>query len=151
MNLVAAITTTSLMVAYKMLCGTVYTKWWLDALDAFFEVKLLLFCTFTLYIRRSSGNQATLSNMFLAVSLLVFSGIVLYHVWRGVTESKLWRHTLKPLCEELLAAKKTNREAPEGGQDDAQCHKQPASSRQQPRASVTFIELREPLLETEDM
>ena len=95
-NLVAISITTSLLVCFKTLCGTVYTNWCLDALDVFFEVKLGLFSVLTLYNIRVKGSQSTLSNTFLSVLFLVFSAIVLYHVYRRVVGSRWWKHSLKP-------------------------------------------------------
>ena len=145
-NLLAISITTSLIVVFKTLCGTVYTNWYLDALDLFFEVKLGLFSVSTLYIMKVKGNQSALSNTFLSVSFIVFLAIVLYHVQRRVVGSRLWKYSLKLKLKKCLSRDEDDGATAEGGDGCDQCQGQNI-----PRIAevpVTFIELREPLLDS---
>ena len=69
-NLVAIAITSFLIVGFKTLCGTVYTNWYLDALDLSFEIKLSLFSVLTLYNMKVKGNQNALSNTFFQCYLM---------------------------------------------------------------------------------
>ena len=145
-NLLTISITTFLIVSFKTLCGTVYTNWCLDALDLFFEVKLGLFSVSTLYIMKVKGNQSALSNTFLSVSFLVFSAIVLYHVQRRVVGSRLWKYSLKLKLKKCLSRDEDDGATAEGGDGCDQCQGQNI-----PRIAevpITFIELREPLLDS---
>ena len=120
----------------------IYTKWYLDMLDLFFELELLLFSVFTLYVRKTNGNQSALSNTFIALSLAVFLLTVLFHLWACVTDSRLWKDMIKPWCKKWFTTKNQNTETVEEDQNVQQ------SAHTQKQVPVTFIELREPLLAT---
>ena len=144
-NLVAISITTLLMVSFKVLCGTVYTNWRIDALDLFFEVNLGLFSVFTLYIIKVNGNQTLLCNIFLSVSFLAFSAIILYHIQRRVVGSRWWMY-LKLKSKKCFTAKTgsdmSNPVAGIGGQH----HKTRPGE-----VSSTHIELQELLLENTNL
>ena len=145
-NLVAISITMSLIVAFKTLCGTVYTNWCLDTLDLFFEIILILFSVLTLYITNKKGNQSVLSDAFLSVSFLVFSGIILYYVQRCVVGSRWWKYSLKPICKKFFSRYMADRLTTEGELAGEQCQGQ--SIHRPTEVPITFIELREPLLDS---
>ena len=145
-NLLAISVTTSLMVSFKVLCGTVYTNWCLDVLDIFFEVKLGLFSVSTLYVMKANGRQSALSNTFISISFIVFSAIILYHVQRRVIGSMWWKYSLKPKCKTYFSMDKDDSSTARGEQVDEQF--QEPNTHRVAVVPVTYIELREPLLDS---
>ena len=144
-NLLVISITTFLIVGFKTLCGTVYTNWCLDALDLLFEIKLGLFSVSTLYVRNVNGNQSILSNVFLSVSFLVFSAIVLYHVQRCVVGSRWWKYSLKPKCKKCFSKDKANCSMADGDIGEP-CQEQ--NAHRLVEVPITFIALREPLVDS---
>ena len=144
-NLLAISITAFLIVGFKTLCGTVYTNWCLDALDLLFEIKLGLFSVSTLYVRNVNGNQSILSNVFLSVSFLVFSAIVLYHVQRCVVGSRWWKYSLKPKCKKCFSKDKGDCSMADGDVGEP-CQEQ--NTHRLVEVPITFIALREPLLDS---
>ena len=144
-NLLAISITTFLIVGFKTLCGSVYTNWCLDALDLLFEIKLGLFSVSTLYVRNVNGNQSILSNVFLSVSFLVFSAIVLYHVQRCVVGSRWWKYSLKPKCKKCFSKDKGDCSMADGDVGEP-CQEQ--NTHRLVEVPITFIALREPLLDS---
>ena len=76
----AVIVTVLLVHLWGWTARGVYKKWPLDTLEAVFFVNLGLLVFATYYIDRSGGNQMAAINTSVSVTLLVFVGILLYHI-----------------------------------------------------------------------
>ena len=99
-----------------------------------------LFSLSTLYVTNTNGNQRALADTFVGMVLIVFVAITVYHGWRQLTDSRWWRHTLKPKLQKYIMKN-------ENLLNVQQEHQSEIERQAPPKVSTTLVELREPLLE----
>ena len=99
--------------------GGLYKNWFIDVLEAFFFVNLGLLVFSTYYIEDSGGSQEEATNFLVSFALVVFTGIMLYHIvvfrlklkWKSI---KNWMEKIKSKirpetsCEDLQAIDNSN-------------------------------------------
>ena len=68
---------------------TVYKAWYLNVLEASFIINLLLLAVGTYYVEISEGNQNALTYTSVSVAFATFCGIVVYHSYLQIKDSKL--------------------------------------------------------------
>ena len=130
-----SITAAVIFFAYcRVLFGTFYTNWRYDALELFFLMKLGLFSVATLYVRSTSGNQRALADTLVGVVFLVFVAITVYHGWKQLTDSRCWRHTMKPKWQKYFH---TKNEESSGAPDNSE---QSEETKTPPKVPTTVIE-----------
>ena len=67
----------------------VYKAWYLNILEASFIINLLLLANGTYYVEISGGNQNVLTYTSVSVAFATFCGIVVYHSYLQIKDSKL--------------------------------------------------------------
>ena len=67
----------------------VYKSWYLNVLEASFIINLLLLAIGTYYVEISGGNQSALTYTSVSVAFATFCGIVIYHSYLHIKDSKL--------------------------------------------------------------
>ena len=79
--------------------GGLYNNWLIDVLEAYFFVNLGLLVFSTYYIEHSGGSQEVATNVLVSFSLVVFAGIMVYHIL--VFRLKLKWESMKNWMERL--------------------------------------------------
>ena len=110
--------------------GGVYKNWCLDALEGSFVLNLIVLAGATYYVQISEGDQLAVGYTSVSIALVTFIGILAYHVFQQLRQTKLW----KKMPELKLELKKLNmKEAEENPNNNFKV--------------AEFDKLREPLLE----
>ena len=126
--------------------GGMYKKWYLNTLESSFILNLALLAAATHHIRLAGGNQAAVVYSSVGVAFTTFIVIITYHICQRVRESRVWRRSILPQLKQLrLRVKKTQQEEPAALKMEGNVPQSPAANRVVP---TTFIELREPLLDS---
>lgn len=126
--------------------GGMYKKWYLNTLESSFILNLALLAAATHHIRLVGGNQAAVVYSSVGVAFTTFIVIITYHICQRVRESRVWRSSILPQLKQLrLRVKKTQQEEPAALKVEGNVPQSPAANRVVP---TTFIELREPLLDS---
>ena len=136
---------TTLILAWNT--GGIYKNWCLDLLESFFFFQLGVFATGVYYVRAIDGDLAALSYTMLSVSLVVFIGIIIFHILVRVTESKAWKNLGIKASERLN--KQKGEKDPEKFEDvDIEFASTIRRHSEENRTTlVTHTELREPLID----
>ena len=130
--------------------GRIYKVCYSNVLECVFLLNLGFLCSGTLYCRLTNGNQAVLTYTSVGIAFAIFTVVVVIHTltrlrqyqfakWLA-TKAKAVASTWKTICQRK---KKVN--TPNNNPNEPQATA--TDSRQVP---ITFIELREPLLEYYD-
>ena len=81
------ITIASLTIAFfAWIQGGVYKKWYIDVLESFFILQLGFLSAATYDVRARSGNQAAVVYTFVGTNLVVFTVIVIFHIYWQLKE-----------------------------------------------------------------
>ena len=127
--------------------GGMYKKWYLNTLESSFILNLALLAAATHHIRLAGGNQAAVVHSSISVAFITFIIIIIYHICQQVRESRVWRSSILPQLKQLrLRQKKSRQEEPAAVKMEGNVPQSPAVNRVVP---TTFIEIREPLLDSE--
>ena len=118
--------------------GGLYKNWLIDVLEAFFFVNLGLLVFSTYYIEYSGGRQEGATNFLVSFALIVFAGIMLYHI--VVFRLKLKWKSIKNLIENIK-----NKIIPE----DLQAIENSDDNNELSRAAITmsYVTFREDLMD----
>ena len=76
--------------------GGVYRKWYLNLLESFIVLQLIVLTAATYYVTVSDGNQAVLVNAMVSLDFVVFIGIVGFQIYQRVRNVKLWTEKILP-------------------------------------------------------
>ena len=76
--------------------GGVYRKWYLNLLESFIVLKLIVLTAATYYVTVSDGNQSALVNAMVSLDFVVFIGIVGFQIYQRVRNVKLWKEKILP-------------------------------------------------------
>ncbi len=135
---------TTLVLAWNT--GGIYKNWCLDLLESFFFLQLGIFAAGVYYVREIDGNLAALSYTMLSIDFLVFIGIIIFHIFMRVTETRVWKNLGIKVSKHL-----NKQEDIENHEDvDIELHKivaQHHDDTTHSRPRVTYSELREPLID----
>ena len=93
--LVVMITSTSMSVWVWNASGGVYKKWYLNVLESSFILNLAFFAAASLYVSKAGGNQAAVFYTSVTVAFSTFFGIIVYHVFQCLRESRAWRNLVR--------------------------------------------------------
>ncbi len=88
------------------------------------------------------GNQAAVAYTSVSIAFVAFLGIITYHVADRIRDSRMWRISIRPKLQQLMKTL-TNRQQ---HQDPIEMAAPPTAP--SPPVTTTFVDLREPLLES---
>ncbi len=122
--------------------GSVYKKWYNNALESSFILNLAILAAASYQVKVEGGSQAAVVYTSIGVAFLTFLGIIVYHASERIKSSPVWRRYIRAklrLCMATLSR---------------QQHQEPIElavppTAPQPPVPTTFVELREPLLESQ--
>ena len=141
-NLLVIIITMFLLIAYAWVCGGVYRTWPYNLLECSFYVNLGILATATLYVLKAGGIQAAAAYTSISIALLTFLAVLAIHVYMQLKKAKCFAKVMT--AGSTLLHKK---------QDTSEQEKELQGSTYSPVAShpptctVSFAELREPLID----
>ena len=93
--LVIIIASTSLSVWVWNASGGVYKKWYLNVLESSFILNLTFFAAATLYVKLVGGKQYAIFYTSVTVAFSTFIGIIIYHVFQCLRDSRVWRNIVR--------------------------------------------------------
>ena len=87
--IILAVAAVTLIVAFlsRAFTGRIYKSWYIDVLEATFLLNLGILSVATFHTTLSGGNQQTLANISVGISLILSLGIVGYHAFKQVQSS----------------------------------------------------------------
>ena len=148
-NLLAITLTVICLFAFLVLFakGRIYKDWYSNALECVFLLNLGLLCSGTLYCRLTNGNQAALTYTSVSIAFAIFAVVVVIHTLTRLRQyqfGKWLATTTKEIALNCRAScqRKKRVNTPHSNSNEPQATV--TDNRQVP---ITFIELREPLLE----
>ena len=98
LNLLVTIACTFLLAMWVWnTSGGVYRKWHINLLEASFIFNLGVLAAATLYVKLAGGNQAAVFYSSVSVAFSTFIGIVIYHVYQRLRDSRAWRNLVRKL------------------------------------------------------
>ena len=80
-NLLVISSTTFGIIVVFALSGMVYKSWWLNTLEVLFILNLGILAAATQHVKQSGGSQAAVAYTSVGIALLIFVGIVTYHIY----------------------------------------------------------------------
>ena len=122
--------------------GGIYKKWYLNVLESFFILQLGFLSAATYDVRARGGNQAAVIYTFVGTNLVVFTVIVIFHIFWRLSEHCGFLNVLKRQPESVS----DDLERPETSNS---VQRVPIKSPSKP-VSVSVVELRESLLASDD-
>ena len=136
----------TLMLAWNT--GGIYKNWYLNLLESFFYFQLGISAAGVYYVRAIDGNLAAFSHAMLSVTLAVFVGIIVFHVFLRVNETKLF----KKLRMQTLKRLNKRNEVIESCEDvnvelESSIRRYSNNSPFHSSIEVSYSELREPLMD----
>ena len=137
-NLLAITSCTLGLTILTRFTGLVYKSVYLDILESYFILNTGILAAATLYVRNGAGNQTILASTSVGVSLVTFTGIVIYHAATRVKESRLWRSSIAPRLHRRREVPTEDEDADTDNGIQTEAHRPP---------TTTFVDLRELLLE----
>ena len=90
--LVLMITSTSMSV---WVWNGVYKKWYLNVLESSFILNLAFFAAATLYAKLANGSQVAIFYTSATVAFSTFFGMIIYHVFQCLRDSRAWRNIVR--------------------------------------------------------
>ena len=119
--------------------GGMYKKWYLNALESSFILNLVLLSAATYHVKLAGGDQAAVFYTSVSIAFATFIGIIIYHVCQLIMDTRVWRNLVRKIHD-------TRQPCQQG--EDAAMEMEEAPSAPRPPPTVTFVDLREPLLST---
>ena len=146
-NLLTITITTSCVLFYLAIMGRIYKNKFLSVLECSFSLNIIILSTATLYSRLNYNNQVALTNAFVGIAFITFCAILLYHTQSVVSIKCFHKQSqlsewITAQAEKVMVKFKNRKHNQEGIQPDDIVH-----SATQQQVPITFIQLREPLLE----
>ena len=92
-NLLVIIISTSMLGMWVW--SGVYKKWYLNVLESSFILNLILVAAATLYAKHAGGSQSIVFHTSVSVAFSTFIGIVIYHVYQRLRDSRAWRNIVR--------------------------------------------------------
>ena len=90
-NLLAITTATACLLALAWLHGRLYEKLYNDILEASFTLNLCILAAATFHVKAIGGYQDVLAYISVSVALVTFVAILLYHTYRRLRKTELWK------------------------------------------------------------
>ena len=89
-NLLAIQIGTGILKLWAWISGGVYRNWCLNALEGSFALNLIILVVATYHVKLSGGNQLAVGYTSVTIALVTFIGILVYHIFQQVRDTKLW-------------------------------------------------------------
>ena len=134
-NLLVIIASTFLLAMWVWnTSGGVYRKWYINMLESSFIFNLGVLAAATYQIKQAGGNQAGLFCTSVSVAFSTFIGIVIYHMYQRLRDSRAWR---------ILARKRNDRRTRSHGwhREDAAVDHEMEEMLQQVPATVSYVDI----------
>ena len=145
-NILAITLTVFCLFAFLVLFaeGKIYKAWYCNALECAFLFNLGFLCSGTLFCRLTDGNQAALTDTSVSFTFAIFSVVVVLHATSRLRQYGIAKVLATKLASQwrTIYQRKKKANTPQGGPNETQ-----AAAAISHRTPVTFIDLREPLLE----
>ena len=90
-NLLAISASSSGLLVWPWMIGSVYENWYLGALEASFILNLNVLAVATFYVQQAGGNQAAVAYTSTGLTFATFIAIVLYHIYLQTENFQFWR------------------------------------------------------------
>ena len=94
-SLLSILVGTGMLMVWAWVNGGIYRNWCLDALEGSFVLNLIFLVGATSYVYRSEGNQHAVWYTSVSIALATFIGILGYHIFQQVRQTKLWKKVPK--------------------------------------------------------
>ena len=144
-NLLAIAIITTCLFVYTFLFGGIYKSWYINVLECSYFFNLSVLSTTTLFTRLTSGNQTAVIYTSVSVAFVTFKLVVLCHMVYKIASFRQQCKQGLTSCVEQLQAKIQNVRLPRQNNEHRNQCALPAAEGHQ--ATVTFLELREPMLD----
>ena len=95
--------TIGLLVAWTWINGGVYRSWCLDALESSFVLNLIILVAATYHVKHSGGSQLAVEYTSVLIAFAIFIGILAYHIFQQLRQTKLWKKVPKLSLEFIRA------------------------------------------------
>ena len=118
------------------LTGMVYEHWYLDALESFFILNIGILAVATYHVKNVNGNQNILTYISMGTAFVMFFGVILYHLYIQTKETTP--------CIKIRKFRKHSTD--EDGQEEQADQDSVGSDRLPAPPTVSYVQLREPLL-----
>ena len=92
-NLLVIIISTSMLGTWVW--SGVYKKWYLNVLELSFILNLAILAAATYQVKLAGGNQAAVFHTSVTFAFFTFMGIVIYHVYQCLRDSRPWRNLVR--------------------------------------------------------
>ena len=103
-NLVVIIISTSMLGMWVWnASGGVCKKWYLNVLESSFILNLAVLAVATYQVKLAGGNQAAVFYSSVSVAFSTFIGIIIYHVYQRLRDSRAWRNLVRKRNERRRA------------------------------------------------
>ena len=90
-NLLAILVGSATLQLWAWISGGVYRNWCLNALEGSFSLNLIILAAAIHHVNLSGGNQLAVGYASVTIALVTFIGILVYHIFQQVRDSKLWK------------------------------------------------------------
>ena len=125
------------IIAIGFVSEKIYKKWYLRALEVSFMVNLGILASATYHVRITGGNQAAVAYISIGIAFTTFIGIILYHIFLQMRDTKLWKMIPKSIPDTLNISMRKKQ------YDTLENSTEPSIA-----PTTSSVELREPLLES---
>ena len=94
-NLLAIVVGAGVLQLWAWVSGGVYKNWCLDGLEGSFILNVIVLSVATYHVKLSGGNQRTVGHTSVTIALVTFVGILAYHIFQQLRQTKLWKKVPK--------------------------------------------------------
>ena len=101
-NLLAILVGAGILHLWAWISGGVYKHWCLDALEGSFALNLIILVGATCYVKLTHGNQLAAGYTSVSIAFATFLGILAYHIFLRLRDTKLWKKIFKPLRPNIM-------------------------------------------------
>ena len=142
------LTVTSVAAALLAIKGRVYERHYNDIIESSFLLNLCIFSIATYYVKREEleinqkRSQLILSSISAGIAFVTFIGILLYHSYLQLKKTSLWKETVIPYTLKMVPSK---------GENKIRLSNSKPVDHTAPVITSTIVELREPLLEDDEL
>ena len=128
------------LITFVLITGGIYKNWYNGILEASFFFNLIMLTVATYHVKLSNGSQAAVTFTLLSIVFITFAGIVLFHMFLRLRSTNLWKN-LKPNCFQSMQPTGNS------GQNFPQENVETVSNTEPTTVPMSYVELREPLLD----
>ena len=95
-NLLSILVGTGVLTIWAWISGGgVYRNWCLNALEGSFALNLIILAAATYHVKLSGGSRLAVGYTSVIIALITFIGILAYHIFLQVRDTKLWKRIPK--------------------------------------------------------